>query len=105
MAFLSTDKPLANTLLDFDSAYNPGSPIASPRAYGEGDEKGKRRASVQSFDTHLDSFDWSEIQENTFIQQTTIITDDHPNLPVLSRPPSACSHISLVSSAESFRSV
>lgn len=101
---LSTDKPLTN-ILDFDSAYTPRSPIASSRAYDKGDEKGKRRASVQSFDTYLDSFDWSEIQEKAFIQQTTVITDDHPSVPVLSRPPSACSHISLVSSAESFRSV
>ena len=105
LAFLSTDKPLANTLLHFDPAITPGSPIASSQAYDKGDKKGKRRASIQCFDAYLDSFDWSEIQENAFIQQTTVITDDHPNVPVLSRPPSACSHISLVSSAESFRSV
>ena len=105
IAFPSTDKPLANTLLDFDPAYTPGSPITSSRAYGEGDGNGNGRTRIQSFDAYPDPFDWSEIQEYTFCQETTIITDDHPIVPVLSRPPSVCSHISLASSAESFSSV
>ena len=104
IAFVSTDEPLANTLLGFDIAYTSGNPIASPRAYDEGDQTG-RRASVQSFDEYPDLFDWSETQGTTFYQQTTIITDDHRSVPVLSRPSSVCSHISLASSAESFRSV
>jgi hypothetical protein len=37
--------------------------------------------------------------------QTPIQADDHLSLPVLSRPPSACSYISLASSSDSFRSV
>ena len=105
IAFLSTDKPLANTPLDFDPAYTPGSPIALSRAYGEGDGNGNGRARIQSFDAYPDPFDWSEIREYTFCQGTTIITDVHPGLPDVSRPASVCSHISLASSAESFSSV
>ena len=76
-------------------------------AYGEGDGNGNRRLgdSVHIFDIYPDPFDWSEIQENTFSQKTTIITDDHPSVPVLSHPPSVCLHLSLASSAESFSSI
>ena len=53
-------------------------------AHGEGDGNGNRRlgASIHIFDTYPDPFNWSEIQENTFCQETTIITDDHPSVPV-----------------------
>jgi len=76
-------------------------------AYGEGDRNGNRRlgASVHIFDIYLDPFNWSEIQENTFSQETTIITDDHPSVPVLSHPPLVCSHLLLASSAKSFSSI
>ena len=47
IAFCSTNKPLANTLLDFGPAYTPRSPITSSQAYGEGDRNGNRRARIQ----------------------------------------------------------
>ncbi len=79
--------------------------MPSPRAHGDGsDKKGKKKASVQSPNVHLDTFDWSEIESNAPCLQTTIRIDDYLSMQVLSRPPSACSHISLASSTESFRS-
>jgi hypothetical protein len=97
----------ANEPSDINLAYTPASPVASPRIHGERAEKGKQRASVQSADEHLDSFDWSEILSTSTppLPQTTIEADDYPSVPVLSRPPSACSYISLASATDSFRSV
>jgi hypothetical protein len=102
LCFLPKSRP-ANELSDIDLSYTPGSPVASPRIHGECAEKDKR-ASVQSAEEHLDSFDWPEIL-STPHPETTIETDDYPSMPALSRPPSACSYISLANSTDSFRSV
>lgn len=95
----------ADELSDLVFAYTPGTPVASPRVHGERAEKGEKRASVQSAEEHLDSFDWSKILSTPPRPQTTIETDDYPSVLVSSRPPSACSYISLASSTDSFRSV
>jgi len=72
--------------------------IVSPRSHGEGDYKGKRRASIQCEDSCLDSFDWPLNHGEAPTLQTRVEPNNSPSLPVLSRPPSAHSHISLASS-------
>src|SRR6266850_2039276 len=104
LCFLPQSRP-ANELSDIDLAFTPGSPVASSRVHGERAEKGKKRASIQSAEEHLDSFDWPEILSTPPRPQSTIETDDYPSVSALSRPPSACSYISLASSTDSFRSV
>ncbi|KAH9998492.1 hypothetical protein BJV74DRAFT_824791 [Russula compacta] len=80
--------------------------IISTRAHGEGDRKGKRRASVQSQDTYyLDPFNWSELRTSTPCPRTREENDASPSFLPLSRPPSECSHISSASSTETLASV
>jgi hypothetical protein len=106
--------PWLTGCLIFDLARASGSqgPIAdlvpSPpsRAHGQGDRKGKMRASPQDSNSFIDSysFEWSEIPKSTPCPQTRTEIDDPLSVPALSRPSSACSHISLISSTESFSS-
>ncbi|KAI9458548.1 hypothetical protein F5148DRAFT_1220294, partial [Russula earlei] len=56
-------------------------------------------------DASLDSAVWSETDANTHYLQTGVEPDGALHAPVLSRPSSACSHISLASSAEICQSV
>ena len=116
---------------ELDTAALPGSPRASGRATqhgkaGEGqksqncvfnflsglrrsqsqdDHDDRRRASLQSVDTFLDSSDNMQRIQSSHTQLRTG-AESHSSLgaPNLSRPSSACSHISIASSIETFKS-
>ncbi|KAF8274595.1 hypothetical protein EI94DRAFT_1713808 [Lactarius quietus] len=65
------------------------------RSQDQRGDNSKRRASLQSVDTFLDSSDGMQRVQSSHNQLQTRAA------PILSRPSSACSHISLVSSTES----
>ena len=101
--------PLANGPLYVEPSHVSGSqgpivnPAASPRAHAHG-KKGKRRASVQSPDAYIDSFDWSEVEirRNVPSPQTRMMEIGDSLAPpgILLRSSSPCSHISVASSNE-----
>ena len=99
--------PLVNRPLYVEPSHASGSqgpsvyPLASPRAHAHGmsNRKGKRRASVQSPDAYIDSF---EIRRSVPSPQTEMIEiGDSLGPPgLLLRSSSPCSHISVASSNE-----
>ncbi|KAF8502104.1 hypothetical protein F5888DRAFT_1169493 [Russula emetica] len=105
-----TSTPLVNRPLYVEPPHASGSqgpianPVASPRAHAHcmSDRKGKRRASVQSPDAYINSFDGSEIRRSVPSPQTRMMEIGDSSGPpgLLLRSSSPCSHISVASSNE-----
>jgi hypothetical protein len=75
------------------------------RGRGQGDDNDRRRASLQSVDTFLDSSDVMQSVQSSHPQlQTRAESHSPPGASILPRPSSACSHISLTSSIETIKS-